>query len=269
MAIQPTQPQSIGGVLDVSFQLYKASIGSVWPITLLLVLGSGAASGFLIMEGSIVTPDPDDPMAALAIFNDPRYWLANLISVVMSMWCSGAMYLKQQAIATGSDLGVGGALTMALGRLLPQLLALILYAIAVTVGLILLIVPGFILMLSLMLCWILVVVEGKGPVAALSGSHRLVWGNWWRTTAVLTVGFIILIVLYLALAMVVGLVLPFVGLGDDPVMIGFVSGVVVSSVIYLLAMPYYSGLLLAIYWDLKVRKEGGDLAERVGALGAA
>ena len=33
--------------------------------------------------------------------------------------------------------------------------------------------------------------------------------------------------------------------------------------------PFYVALLLAVYWDLKLRKEGGDLASRVAALGAA
>jgi hypothetical protein len=33
--------------------------------------------------------------------------------------------------------------------------------------------------------------------------------------------------------------------------------------------PFYIGLFLAIYWDLKLRKEGGDLAARVGSLNPA
>ena len=34
-------------------------------------------------------------------------------------------------------------------------------------------------------------------------------------------------------------------------------------------MPFFSAMLIAVYWDLKLRKEGGDLAARVGALNAA
>ena len=37
----------------------------------------------------------------------------------------------------------------------------------------------------------------------------------------------------------------------------------------LLVMPFYVAMLIAVYWDLKLRKEGGDLAARVGALSAA
>ncbi len=38
MAIQPTQPQGVGGVLDTAFQLYKSSLSTVWPIALLTAL---------------------------------------------------------------------------------------------------------------------------------------------------------------------------------------------------------------------------------------
>ena len=164
---------------------------------------------------------------------------------------------------------MGSALQTSLGRLLPQVLTFILFSVAVGIGFVLLVIPGLILMLSLMLCWILVVLEGKGPMAALVGSHRLVWGNWWRTAAILTVGFIVLFVLYVAVAFVVGLIVPLVGFGSDPFMVAFIGGLVINGILYLLITPYYAGLLLSIYWDLKLRKEGGDLAARVGALGAA
>ena len=35
MSIQPAQPQTIGGVLDTTFQLYKASIVKMIPLSLL------------------------------------------------------------------------------------------------------------------------------------------------------------------------------------------------------------------------------------------
>jgi hypothetical protein len=267
MAIQPTQPQSIGGVLDVSFQLYKASVASVWPVCLLLVLGS-VPSLFFAMQASTAAAS-GDPTAALDIFGDPRYWLAILLTIAISVLASGAMYLKQQAIANDQELGLGSALQTSLGRLLPQVLTFILYSLAVGIGFVLLLVPGFILMLSLMLCWLLVVLETKGPVAALTGSHRLVWGNWWRTAAILTVGFIILIVLYIAVGFLVELLTRLVAVDGDPFTVAFVSGLIINGVLYLLATPYYAALLLSVYWDLKLRKEGGDLVARVGALGAA
>lgn len=267
MAIQPDQPQSIGGVLDIAFQLYKASIGKVWPICLLLIVASSPPTIYLIMKGGM---DPADPLAAVAMLSDPTYWLMYLLSLVLTMWVLGGLYLKVHSIGTGAEQTAGAALQAALGRALPLVLLTILFAIAVGVGTVLLVVPGIILMISLMLAWNLALFEGKGPIASLTGSHHLVWGNWWRTAAILTVGFIILLVIYFAVGVIVGVIAPLVGMNaQDPFLFGLVSGFAIGAVINLLVTPFYVALLMSIYWDLKLRKEGGDLAARVNALGAA
>ena len=269
MAIQPDQPQSIGGVLDISFRLYKASIGSVWPLALLMILASSPQTVFTLMQGDTGV-DPADPLSALAMFKDVRYWLVTLLGVVLTLWVVAAIYAKEHAIGVGEELSNGEALQRALGSTIPLVIMTILFALAVAVGMVLLVVPGMILMVSLILGTNLVVIEGNGPLAALTGSHRLVWGNWWRTTAILTVGFVIVIVIYFAVLMLVGIVLPLIGFGSsDPFMFAMITTFLVGAVINLLVTPYYVALLISIYWDLKLRKEGGDLAARVGALGTA
>jgi hypothetical protein len=266
MSIRPNQPQTIGGVLDISFQLYKASIGSVWPLSLLLVLASSPQSIYALTHGGL-TVNANNPMASLAMYSQPGYYLSVLLGIVLTMWVFGALVKKMHAIGTDEQLSVAAALQFSLGSLLwLVLMALALFA-AIFVGLILLVIPGLILMVSMSLGTILVVVEGKGPIAALSGSHRLVWGDWWRTVAILTVGFLIVIVAYVAVGMVAGIAVPLIGVGSDPFMAAMISILVVSAVMNLLVAPYYMAMLLSIYWDLKLRKEGGDLAARVGALG--
>lgn len=269
MAIQPDQPQSIGGVLDVSFRLYKEVIGSVWPLSLLVVLASSPQTIYMIMRGNRAV-DPTNPMAAFAMFQDASYWLATLLGVVLTLWVVAALYKKENAIGVGEELGNGAALQSALGCVISLVIMTLLFALAVGIGMVLLLVPGMILLVSLILATNLVVLEGKGPIAALRGSHRLVWGNWWRTVAILTVGFIIVIIIYFALAMIIGIVVPLTGIGSsDPFLFGLVTAFLIGAVINLLVTPYYVALLIAIYWDLKLRKEGGDLAARVGALGTA
>ena len=267
MAIKPTQPQSIGAVLDTSFQLYKASLTRVLPICLLLVLGSVPQGIYVLMVPG--TPSELDPLGTLSQFTRPGYWLTTLLALVLSLWAVGALYIKQHAIGTDQELTIGEALQRSLGRILPLFLMSILFGLALTVGFILLIVPGVILSVSLILGSNLCVLEGKGPVAGLIGSHRLVWGDWWRTAVILTVGIIIFIVLYLAIGLVVGMIVPFVASSEDLLMYTFVSSLVLGAIMSFIASPYYVALLIAIYWDLKQRKEGGDLATRVGALNAA
>ncbi|HEY5809522.1 MAG TPA: hypothetical protein VIT67_16220 [Povalibacter sp.] len=265
MAIQPAQPQTIGGVLDTTFQLYKASIGEVWILCLIGAIGGMLPSIYLVTQGIAA-----DPLAAMGLMSSPGYWLTNLAAMVLSLWSMGALYLKMNAIGTDGEMGLGEALQSSL-RWVPLLfLMMILFIVAIVIGSILLIIPGVILMVSLMLCFNLMMLEAKGPVAALTGSHNLVWGDWWRTFAILSVGFIIVLVIYLAVGMVLGVAIPLIGLGsDNPLMFSMISTVLVGTLASLVLTPFYVGMLIAVYWDLKLRKQGGDLAARVGALGTA
>ena len=56
---------------------------------------------------------------------------------------------------------------------------------------------------------------------------------------------------------------------EDVLLISMVSGVLIGVLVSLLLTPFYISLAIAIYWDLKLRKDGGDLAARVGALNPA
>jgi hypothetical protein len=270
MAIQPTQPQGIGGVLDTTFQLYKSSIAALWPVCLLLSIVSSPPSIYLMMNGGGGGVGAAAAGEMLAAMSDPVYWVIYVVSIAAALWVVGAIYLKQHAIGTDQELSIGTALQASVGRIVPLFFMVILYFIALVVGFVLLVIPGFIVLISLMLATGLVMFENKGPVDSLIGSHKLVWGNWWRTLVVLTIGGILVSVIYFALALVVGMITPFMGLGmDDFLMVTLVSGLLIGVLMNVLVTPFFSGLLIAMYWDLKLRKEGGDLAARVGALNAA
>jgi hypothetical protein len=269
MAIQPTQPQGIGGVLDTTFQLYKSSLGVLWPLCLLLSIVGSPPNIYLLVKGNALTAAAgvED---LLAVFTDPIYLLVVFVTWAGMMWVTGALYLKQNAVGTDVELSNGAALQAAVGRILPLFVMGILFAIAVGLGTLLLLIPGLILFVSLVLGTALVVLERKGPIAALTGSHKLVWGNWWRTLIILSIGGILVIVIYMAVALVIGVITPFIGLGmDDLVLYSTVSTLLITVLMNVLVTPFFSALLIAQYWDLKLRKEGGDLAARVGALNAA
>jgi hypothetical protein len=252
-------------VLDTTFQLYKASVMPVLPLCILLAIATTPPSIYMLMQGGAASAT--DPMAMLSAMFSLTYLLIYLVSVAATLWAMGAIYLRMGAIGADGDLANGAALQMSLGRVPHLFAAAILFAIALVIGLALLIVPGLILMVSLLLCFNLVMQENKGPVDALTGSHKLVWGNWWRTAAVLTVGFIIVLVLYVVVGMIVGVLMPLFGATVDDVLVtSMLTNLVVGALLSLLLTPFYAAMVIALYWDLKLRKEGGDLAARVGAL---
>jgi hypothetical protein len=269
MSIQPSQPQSIGGVLDTTFQLYKASLVKLIPLSLLMVIASSLQYVYVFARGGA---NPADPLAMLNMMQGWGYWLSLLGGMIGSTWILSAAYLKIAAIGTGGELGSGAALQASLTRLPALFLMVILFTLALILGTLLLLIPGLILMVSLVLCFPTALFDGKGPVSALTESHRLVWGNWWRTAVMLTVGVIVIVVIYVVAGLIVGIVAPLLVIGggpEDAALFALVSVMLIVVFMSLLLTPFYISLATAIYWDLKLRKDGGDLAARVGALNPA
>jgi hypothetical protein len=270
MAIQPTQPQGIGGVLDTAFHLYKSTFSVLWPIALLLAIVNVVPIVHMLTLG-MPSFDPTTGGNPFAIYSQhPMTLVIAVICGVLSMWVTAALLLKQHAIGVDEDMTSGGALQTALARLLPLVGASILFGLAIVGGFLLLIVPGLILMISLILYMAVLLFENKGPIESLTGSHKLVWGNWWRSCAVLTLLWILVFVILFALGLVAALVIPFAGLAvADAFMAAMVMQAITNFAIYIFLGPFGTAAFIALYWDLKLRKEGGDLAARVNALSAA
>jgi hypothetical protein len=113
------------------------------------------------------------------------------------------------------------------------------------------------------LSFLALVIDDAGAIASIKVSWTLTRGCWWRCSAILLVLIIIGIVFTLVIAFANGLVL--VSLGAASVaatvltqLVGVVSNAFLGSL--------YPAVLIAIFHDLKLRKQGGDLAGRVNAL---
>jgi len=268
MSIQPNQPQPVGGVLDVAFQLYKASMARVLPVCALAAVCDVPAAVYSLrftaqMEAAT---DPGEILSLMGqLFTDPVYWSLILASWLVKVWLFGALTLQMNAIANAGELKTADAVRQATRPVASLFLVSVLYLLIIVVGMVVLI-PGIIFTVSLLFVALMVLLEGKGPFGALAASHRLVWGCWWRTSAILTVGGIIAIVIYSSASLVTGLLDPLFGAAASPVF-DIASTVILTAAATIVLSPLYAALLLAIYWDLKLRKHGGDLAARVGALG--
>ena len=136
MSIQPSQPQSIGGVLDTSFQLYKAAFVKVIPLSLLMVIAGGLQYVYMFSAGA--AGNPADPFAMINMMQSWGYWASVFGGIIASTWVMSAAYLKIGAIGAGGDLGVGSALAASLTRLPSLVVMMLLFMISLTIGLILL-----------------------------------------------------------------------------------------------------------------------------------
>lgn len=115
--------------------------------------------------------------------------------------------------------------------------------------------------------------EDDTALASLSRSWRLVGGHWWRTTAILFVGGIVIGVLGYAVPWLIGLAFGVFGTGTGGLLPGALFALQLTQLFAqatrVITLPLTTSLSLAIYHDLKLRREGADLAARTEALSGA
>jgi hypothetical protein len=141
----------------------------------------------------------------------------------------------------------------------------ILAGLGVLAGLCLLVLPGIWLAVSWAIAVPVLLAEGARGSKALGRSYRLVKGRWWGTLAVLVLAALLVGIVSAGIATLLS------ALSLDPTghsaLVDFVLRVISGTVSSLIATPFTAALTVALYIDLRVRKEGFDvqlLAAQIG-----
>lgn len=272
----PQRPLSVGEVLDLTFRIYRATAVKCLLFAALGVLAQQLASMYAVMQGRTVAKGQDPWRTLLMQFVDPSMIALYLVGLVLTIVFYAAVLLRQRRIL--GDGSVGGELAPAVRRL-PALIAL---GVLVVTGFAVCFLPALvtggalravlILAALIALCYAFIavscaqtilLVDDTGPVTSLRRSWRLTAGSFWRLSLIYTVAIIILCVLYAVIAAIAGFLAAVLGRGDVAMVTAFTE--VVAVALGTLATPFYGALALAVLADLKVRKEGADLEQRISA----
>lgn len=254
MLTLPSRPQEIGKVLDLGFKLYVASFKQVVPFTFL--------AGLLHLMPTLLIPglQSEDPEIMLAAMESVAAYLPLLLLPILFLY--GMIIYRMGAILYGWDNRLSTCLRIASQRLLRIFLATILYIIAIVGGLFMFILPAVVISLTLFYYLFLIVLNGDGTIQSLINSHRLVWGNWWRTSIVLSIPMMILMAVVIMMS-VIGITL-FVGGATPESMQEFdfirqTASLISNTVL----TPLFYAIALAQLHDLKIRQleKQGKLAE--------
>ena len=264
----PTEPGSIGHTLDAGFKLYFVSFKQVLTLAILAALSvSVPMHGMILAIPMLAGGDAGPGNAFIATFI-----LGFLICMALYMWFYLATLCRIGAIAYGQTLTLGACMSTGIRKLFPVILATILYSLAMMGGFLLLIIPGMILWLSLLFYALCIVLEDDGVLESLRHSHRLVWGNWWRTAVIVTVVFVVYYVIYLAVSVPFALFDQMIFASEPGQLPGFAQtmlSMVGDIIATVLTFPLMTAVFVAVFHDLKLRKEGQDLEARVDALTAS
>ncbi len=256
-----TAPRGIGQVLDSIVQLTRAGFLRMLPYAILTTLISALPFAYLLNSGVL-----DNPALAAKVVISGGYWLTILVMIPVNTLLYGAAIVRIESIAQGADVGFGSSFRAALPRILALIDGTLGFMLAIGVGFVLLVIPKFFLLGSLFLFVPAIVLDGKGPIESLNHSHKLVKGNWWRLATIGGIAIIMMYLVYLVAAVVVGFVMGF--RGSDPAFV-FIVDMVSTLVGGLLMFPFFSALFVEMYREVKMRKQGGDLAARIESVGTA
>ena len=230
-------------VFVLGCRLFAECFGAIWP---LLVLSSalGIAASWSQLHGGAI--DINSSLATTLVLAVVSAYLNTIVTLV----CFNHLLQKHVTI--------GGVASQALGKL-PMLMVVLLVTIGLMVlGLLMFVIPGLILMVTLLPAATLFIIRPMGPFEAIRKSHKLVWGNWLRTANIYSLFSLLVIVLLIPLIALVVLVdIDGVPLSDR------------ANLLSALVSPWTSAglasLNLVLCHDLLIRQERQSLIEFAGS----
>jgi hypothetical protein len=235
------RPRSATELIDAAFQVYRRA-----PVPFMVAMALIYVPWLAIrLVFSLNVPETPDQITQSQLM---RVLLASgAASIVIYGLAGGAVAVLARAIYLDTPVDVAAALRQTLRRLVPLVVGTLVAFLLFVVGLTFFIIPGLIAAASFFAMRQVVVLEDKGPFAALGRSNALSRGNKLHI-----LGTLILVVLLTSVVNVGAVML--IGLQPSKV-ITSVLATAVTIVVYPI-IPITETLL---YFDARIRNEGFDV----------
>jgi len=229
---------NIGALISGAFSILHGALPSFLALAVIPVVPAVLS---LILVGT-PTVSPEDPGAYLR-----ATWVFTLGSVILSLMIQGAMVYGAFNQMRGRPFSVGESLSKGFVRFLPLLGVAVLSGLAITIGFLLVIIPGIWLVCMFYVAVPVCVAEHGGVTGSLSRSAELTKGYRWKI---------------LGLALIVGIgtivvsgILSFIG----RMIAGPIGGSIVGLVLQVYTIALFGILAALSYYTLRSIKEGIDI----------
>jgi hypothetical protein len=250
----PLRQMGIGEILDSAIQLYRrewmALIGIVAlvlvPLSFLQFYLTRALSTAPVQPGLVRQDEITAAIVATGVLGIAEFLFVQPFLVAAVARAAANVYL-------GEPVTIGATYRFALTRVHSILWISILNFLALVLGLVLLVIPFFIVLVRMTFAPTVLVVEGiRGP-KALGRSWRLAGGHFWRLAGTLLLAGLIAGVVSSVLT--VPTEFAALGLGEN----GWPVRALGSSLATVLVTPFSTLITVLLYFDLRIRKEGYDI----------
>lgn len=161
--------------IEVSKKNYIIFVPSIavmvimFVVSLILIGGGMASMG--LMSGGMRLPGAMMPAFGAMMIGA---FLVGIIAMILELFAHGmTVGMAKEAIDTGST-SLSNGINIAVSRFVPLLIAAIVVGIIVTIGLLLLIIPGLIAAFLFMFTFVAIVVDNMGAVEAMKKSFEVI-----------------------------------------------------------------------------------------------
>jgi hypothetical protein len=211
----------LSGVLDEAWRMYKAHAKHLLAIAFIIYLGAAIIAALLALAGTI------------------GLLLGALVEIIAAFLLQATLVKAVQDVRDGrADLSISETVSAAMPSLWPVAGASILAGIAITIGLILFIVPGLFLITIWAVIVPVIVIERAGVFRSFGRSQELVRGRGWHVFFTLVLVFLIMIVVDIVLGLVFAFLPHFLRGGLSSI----ISGTLIS--------PYLALVVTLVYYRL-------------------
>jgi hypothetical protein len=186
----------------------------------------------------------------LALAGTVGFWLGFVVSVVAAFLLQATLVKAVQDVRDGrADMSISETVSAALPYIWPVAGASILAAIAISIGLLLLIVPGLFLITIWAVIVPVIVIERSGVLASFGRSRELVRGRGWHVFGTLVLVYLIMLAVNIVLGLVFRALPHVLGSGLSAI----ISGTLIS--------PFLALVVTLVYYRLV----GSSAAAAAGA----
>ncbi len=212
----------LSGVLDEAWRMYKQFAKHLLAIAFVIYLVAAIITALLALAGGTV-----------------GILLGSLISIIAAFVLQATLVKAVQDVRDGrADLSVSQTLSQAMPYIARVASASILAGIAITIGLLLIIVPGLFLITIWAVIVPVIIIEQTGALASFGRSRNLVRGHGWHVFGTLVLVYIIMLVVNIVLGVIFSALPHVVGSGLSSV----ISGTLIS--------PFLALVVTLVYYRL-------------------
>jgi hypothetical protein len=270
------RPLRVGEILDAGIKAYLSNLRTLIGLTAVVVVPFQALSALVLL--STVSASSEVPRGLAAIGTTHRAGHAtslggsailDLTGLIISVLTTAACVKAVSDIYLDQPADIRSSLRFAVRRLGSLVWLEVIMGVLLVLAFVALVIPGIWLYGAWSVAVPALLIEGCRGGGALRRSFRLVRGRWWQTAGVLLVAAVMTSVVSGAIE---GVLVAISLSGGASVALTVIVVSLAAGLSAVLTRPFQAAVTTVLYYDLRVRHEGYDvalLAEQLGIAPAA